>query len=134
MDWKDNQLLAITEKNKDLLVSAAAGSGKTAVLIERIIRLILQDGADIDRFLVVTFTKAAASEMKEKIMAFLRLAAPALADGVRDLTGDWQYRDGDVWEINVHAPDENGDEGLPELIIRVLPEWKILKYSCLGNG
>ena len=94
----------------------------------------LSEYFDIDRTDEKSEENLLTDEMKEKIMAFLRLAAPALADGVRDLTGDWQYRDGDVWEINVHAPDENGDEGLPELIIRVLPEWKILKYSCLGNG
>ena len=48
-------------------MAAAAGSGKTAVLVERIKRLILEDGVPIDRMLVVTFTNAAASEMKEKI-------------------------------------------------------------------
>ena len=49
-----------------MLVSAAAGSGKTAVLVERIIQMI-NEGVDIDHLLVVTFTKAAASQMKEKI-------------------------------------------------------------------
>ncbi len=69
MGWTDEQLRAITEKNGNILVSAAAGSGKTAVLVERIIRLITdkEKPVDIDRLLVVTFTKAAASEMKERI-------------------------------------------------------------------
>ena len=49
-------------------MSAAAGSGKTAVLVERIKRIILKEKIDIDRILVVTFTNAAASEMKEKIV------------------------------------------------------------------
>ncbi|MEA4971974.1 MAG: helicase-exonuclease AddAB subunit AddA [Candidatus Metalachnospira sp.] len=67
--WTAEQLNAITEKNGNILVSAAAGSGKTAVLVERIIRLITDktEPVDIDRLLVVTFTKAAASEMKERI-------------------------------------------------------------------
>ncbi len=69
MGWTDEQLSAITEKDGNILVSAAAGSGKTAVLVERIIRLITdkEKPVDIDRLLVVTFTKAAASEMKERI-------------------------------------------------------------------
>ncbi|MCR4705585.1 MAG: helicase-exonuclease AddAB subunit AddA [Lachnospiraceae bacterium] len=50
----------------NILVSAAAGSGKTAVLVERIVRLV-EEGADIDRMLVVTFTNAAAAEMRERI-------------------------------------------------------------------
>lgn len=53
----------------NILVSAAAGSGKTAVLVERIIRLICDEAhpVDIDRLLIVTFTKAAAAEMRERI-------------------------------------------------------------------
>ena len=71
MGWTDEQLSAIYEKNGNILVSAAAGSGKTAVLVERIIKLITDETnpVDIDRLLVVTFTKAAASEMKERIGA-----------------------------------------------------------------
>ncbi len=68
--WTDGQSLAISAKNP-VVVSAAAGSGKTAVLVERIIRKIMNDNMDIDRFLVVTFTEAAASEMKEKITSAL---------------------------------------------------------------
>ncbi len=65
------QTKAIETKGASLLVSAAAGSGKTAVLVERIIRQILSGDASIDDFLVVTFTKAAAFEMKEKIIKAL---------------------------------------------------------------
>ena len=65
MDWTEDQKKAIYEKNNNILVAAAAGSGKTAVLVERIIQKILNDGIDIDRLLVVTFTNAAASEMRE---------------------------------------------------------------------
>lgn len=67
--WTDEQLLAIEIRGKNLLVAAAAGSGKTAVLVERIIKIITDDNnpVDIDKLLVVTFTNAAASEMRERI-------------------------------------------------------------------
>ena len=67
--WTDEQWQAIISRNKDILVAAAAGSGKTAVLVERIIRRITDevDGVDIDQLLVVTFTNAAAAEMRHRI-------------------------------------------------------------------
>lgn len=67
--WTDDQLEAIQARNCNLLVAAAAGSGKTAVLVERIIRRITDnnDPVDVDRLLVVTFTKAAAAEMRDRI-------------------------------------------------------------------
>lgn len=65
--WTNEQTSAIEARNRNLLVAAAAGSGKTAVLVERIIRLVTKDKADIDSLLVVTFTNAAASEMRERI-------------------------------------------------------------------
>lgn len=65
--WTKEQEKAINKEGK-ILVSAAAGSGKTAVLVERIIRTVIDKKVDIDRILVVTFTKAAASEMKERIV------------------------------------------------------------------
>ena len=67
--WTDEQESVITLRGRDILVSAAAGSGKTAVLIERILARITDADApvDIDRILVVTFTRAAAREMKERL-------------------------------------------------------------------
>lgn len=67
--WTDEQLSAITTRSCNLLVAAAAGSGKTAVLVERIIKIITNEESpvDIDRLLVVTFTSAAAAEMRERI-------------------------------------------------------------------
>ena len=66
--WTDDQQDAIDARGGTLLVSAAAGSGKTAVLVQRVIeRITAQDGCDADRLLVVTFTKAAATEMKQRI-------------------------------------------------------------------
>ena len=72
MKWTDEQYKAISDRGRNLMVAAAAGSGKTAVLVERIKTLILKDGCPIDRMLVVTFTNAAASEMKAKIEKAVR--------------------------------------------------------------
>ncbi len=62
------QLAAIMHEKGDVLVSASAGSGKTYVMIQRLIRLITEQGADIDGVLAVTFTNLAAAEMKEKLV------------------------------------------------------------------
>ncbi len=70
--WTEEQKEVIETRDADLLVSAAAGSGKTAVLVERVISTDHEHPADIDRMLVLTFTDAAASEMKEKIAQALR--------------------------------------------------------------
>jgi ATP-dependent helicase/nuclease subunit A len=64
--WTDDQWDAIVTSGSNILIAAAAGSGKTAVLVERIIRKISAH-ADVDRLLVATFTKAAAAEMKDRI-------------------------------------------------------------------
>ena len=66
--FTNEQLEAINIRNTNTLVSAAAGSGKTTVLAERIISLIINDKINIDELLVVTFTKDAAEEMKERII------------------------------------------------------------------
>ncbi|MDD3364992.1 MAG: UvrD-helicase domain-containing protein, partial [Syntrophomonas sp.] len=70
-EWTEEQEHAITARNTNLLVAAAAGSGKTAVLVERIIQLIIKDKVNIDRMLVATFTHAAAGEMRERISTAL---------------------------------------------------------------
>ncbi|MDO4490665.1 MAG: helicase-exonuclease AddAB subunit AddA [Lachnospiraceae bacterium] len=69
VSWTEDQKLAIHQSEKNILVSAAAGSGKTAVLVERIMRIITdpRNPVDVDRLLIVTFTKAAAAEMKDRI-------------------------------------------------------------------
>ncbi len=77
-NWTQEQIRAITERG-NLLVSAAAGAGKTAVMTERIVRII-EKGTQVNELLVVTFTKAAASEMKQRIEARLI----ELADAERD--------------------------------------------------
>ncbi len=67
--WTDDQWKAIMAKGRDILVAAAAGSGKTAVLVERIIQKILSEEQpiDVDQLLVVTFTNASAAEMRHRI-------------------------------------------------------------------
>jgi ATP-dependent helicase/nuclease subunit A len=74
--WTEAQLTALEARNQNLLVAAGAGSGKTAVLAERIIRLICDPvrPVDVDRLLVVTFTKAAAGEMRKRVAEALSRA------------------------------------------------------------
>ena len=69
INWTEDQQKAIATRDCNLLVAAAAGSGKTAVLVERIIKIVTDEDrpTDIDKLLVVTFTNAAASEMRERI-------------------------------------------------------------------
>jgi superfamily I DNA and RNA helicase len=66
--FTSQQTRVLQARNHNILVSAAAGSGKTAVLVERIVRMISEGDSplDIDRLLVVTFTKAAAAQMRER--------------------------------------------------------------------
>lgn len=68
INWTPQQKKAINFTEGNVLVSASAGSGKTAVMVERIRKLVVEDGVDINRILVLTFTNAAASEMKAKII------------------------------------------------------------------
>ena len=85
--WTPEQLEAIQIRGVDTLVSAAAGSGKTAVLVERVIAMITdpQRDIDIDQLLVVTFTNAAARQMKDKI-------ARALVKRIEQFPADPRYR------------------------------------------
>ncbi|MDD4439467.1 MAG: UvrD-helicase domain-containing protein, partial [Tissierellia bacterium] len=84
MNWTKEQKRIIELKNSNILVSAAAGSGKTAVMVERIITLI-KNGEDIDRLLVVTFTKAAAAGMKKKLQSSLVKAVQSREGNVKHL-------------------------------------------------
>ena len=65
-NWTKQQEQAIRARNHTILVSAAAGSGKTAVLVERIVSLV-REGASMNRMLIVTFTKTAAAEMRQRL-------------------------------------------------------------------
>ena len=63
----------VEDRNGELLVSAAAGSGKTRVLVERLLDRVTRDKVDIDRFLVITYTKAAAAELRSRVAQELAL-------------------------------------------------------------
>lgn len=83
--WTPDQQNAINHSGSSLLISAAAGSGKTAVLVERIIRLITEKRRDITDFLIITYTKAAAGELRKKI-------TKALHNKIAEMPGDRHLR------------------------------------------
>ena len=80
--WTDDQLKAIEGRGGSLVVSAAAGSGKTAVLVERVIRRLTdtENRCPADKLVIVTFTRAAAAQMKERIEAALEAKIAETAD------------------------------------------------------
>ncbi len=80
MGWTKQQQNAIENRNNNLLVAAAAGSGKTAVLVERIIQLVTEENFDVDKMLIVTFTNAAAAEMKNRIHKKINEKISTVAD------------------------------------------------------
>ncbi len=84
MRWTKEQKQAIDDRNCNLLVSAAAGSGKTAVLVQRIIDIIVKDKIDINKLLIVTFTRAAAGEMRQRIQN-------VLSERIENKQGDERY-------------------------------------------
>lgn len=91
MAWTNEQQAAIDSRGQTLLLSAAAGSGKTAVLVERIIRRLLDKEypIDITELLVVTFTKAAAAEMRDRIGTALMKALSETKDPASNAS--WPY-------------------------------------------
>ncbi len=72
IEFSKDQQKAIDIRNKNVMVSASAGSGKTAVLVERLCQLVLKDRISIDRIVSMTFTKEAANEMKARLRARLQ--------------------------------------------------------------
>jgi ATP-dependent exoDNAse (exonuclease V) beta subunit len=77
--FTDEQLAAIERRDGDLLLDAGAGSGKTAVLVERFVRAVREDGVEVGRILAITFTDKAAAELRDRIRERLR----ELGDGER---------------------------------------------------
>ena len=73
-DWNESQKLAINARRGTVVVSAAAGSGKTTVLIERIIQMILNGECGVDELLIVTFTRAATAEIRSRLAAAITKA------------------------------------------------------------
>lgn len=68
------QQAVVSTRGGQLLVSAAAGSGKTFVLVQRLLDRVLREGLNVDQFLMITFTKAAASELRGKILSAIQKA------------------------------------------------------------
>ena len=102
MNWTTEQQRAIELRNKNILVAAAAGSGKTAVLVERIKSIIIEDRCPIDRMLIVTFTNAAAAEMKEKI-------EKAIGKSINDIAERTAARGGEMSEEDLATIKTVGD-------------------------
>ena len=102
-NWTEQQCAVIDNRGGTLLVSAAAGSGKTAVLVERVLRRVSdpENPCDIDSFLIVTYTRAAAGEMRGKIAEALtelvtgrrsRRCMPTVCRSCASTTMSWDCR------------------------------------------
>ena len=89
VQWTKEQQEVIRLRDRNILVSAAAGSGKTAVLVERILSKITdkKHPVDIDRLLIMTFTRAAAGEMKDRQLCFILHRLQLLMVSVPILSG-----------------------------------------------
>ncbi|MBX6351782.1 MAG: helicase-exonuclease AddAB subunit AddA [Thermoflavifilum sp.] len=92
MAWSPQQELAITTRGRDVLVSAGAGSGKTSVLTERVVRLVAEERIDITQLLIVTFTEAAAAEMRSRILLRLGQRLEAAQQSGRGEEARWLAR------------------------------------------
>lgn len=90
MEWTPQQQTAIETRGRSLIVSAAAGSGKTAVLVERLLRILsVPDGVRADSMVVVTFTNDAAAQMKQRLTKALTEKLASLEDGGDARTYEW---------------------------------------------
>ncbi len=136
-EWTKAQLTAIEADGKDILVSAAAGSGKTASLTERIIRR-LKAGTELDRILIVTFSRAAASDMKAKLTRELRRAASEAPDDKiiqRALTALPSARIGTIHSFCLSLLRRNyGELGLPaKMRVADDAEAKLMRNECMDD-
>ncbi|MBQ9347170.1 MAG: UvrD-helicase domain-containing protein, partial [Oscillibacter sp.] len=126
------QRTAVENRGGSLLVSAAAGSGKTKVLVERLFRYVTEEGRNLDDFLIITYTRAAAAELRGKIAAELSrrmAAAPGNAHLRRQLLRVYQA---DIKTVdafcaallreNTHLLDDGGDRHALTPDFRVLDE------------
>src|SRR6266487_4551150 len=83
----NHEQLAAVEAGGEVFVSAGAGTGKTAVLVERVVRAVTERGLDVDSILVITYTRRAAGELRTRIRA--ALGARGRQDLARELDGAW---------------------------------------------
>ena len=126
--WTSDQLAAIEAQVGPVLVSAAAGSGKTAVLVERVLRRLTDPVApiDLDRFLLVTFTNAAASEMRAKLGDAMTARLAAEPDNARLRRQILQLQKADITTMHGYCMKlarEHADElGMP-------PDFRLLDES-----
>ena len=79
-NWNEQQRRAVELRDQNILVSASAGSGKTTVLVGRLMDLVLKDRIRVDQILAMTFTEAAANEMKKRLSAALRKESETCTD------------------------------------------------------
>ena len=123
VNWTREQSRVIESRGKNLLVSAAAGSGKTAVLVERIIRMVTEgeNPAGIDELLVMTFTNAAAAEMRERIAAKtlegMVLSQPLSRGAIIRAEikgGSEEWPSSDAGHTGPSCPDHHDRQFLPE--------------------
>lgn len=136
-EWTQAQLTAIETSGKDVLVSAAAGSGKTASLTERIIRR-LKSGTELDRILIVTFSRAAAADMKAKLTRELRKVAAENPDNKsiqRALAALPSARIGTIHSFCLSLLRRNyGELGLPaKMRVADDAEAKLMRNECMDD-
>ena len=111
----EEQRNIVEDRGGELLVSAAAGSGKTRVLVERLLDRVTGEGLDIDRFLVITYTKAAAGELRTRIAQ--ELASRLAAEGVD--SQDYA-REMDIQAANILDPSGIGGDFEAEWLLNLL--------------
>lgn len=136
--WTQDQERAIVRRNDKLLVAAAAGSGKTAVLVERILRRIMEDRLSLSEILVLTFTKAAAKQMRDKLANALQKALkkdPRNSHLARELRSLPSAPIQTLHSFAFHLIKEFSDElGLdPSVRIGGESELRILRETALGE-
>ena len=120
----NEQQAAVDSRERSLLVSAAAGSGKTAVLVARIIRQVLEGGVDVDKLLVMTFTDAAAREMRQRVEAALEKAlAAAVAEFNKSYPGVSFKAEGEGWTMLVPQKYEIGHEAHFSQVMNMYLGW-----------
>ena len=137
IQFTEQQTRVLQARKHNILVSAAAGSGKTAVLVERIVRMISEgeDPMNIDRLLVVTFTKAAAAQMRERIGAAMdRFFTFLLRNNFSEIDMDPGFRQMDQTEADLMRKDAMEDF-LEEGYASGDPSLKICAdYFCRSAG
>jgi superfamily I DNA/RNA helicase len=132
MEWTEQQQTAIEAENASFIVSAAAGSGKTAVLTERLVKLLSDEKSEIraDRIVAVTFTNAAASELKKKLDRRFRQLINDCPDNQFLLRQQVLLQNAKISTINSFCFDLLRDNITEQGITSPLRSWKC--RSCIS--